>query len=151
MRQIVEEVSPVNVVNVAVVAVSPSVRPCIRDLEVVTSISEVRTASDNGHVSNREVMVMAEMSAKMGIVNATHMLVVPDFRVVLFMFIMMLFLAGSVIVMVFVLGKDGDRSGEEPCSTYGDDYSESFHGETSYEICEMTAARKIAAPTLQRG
>ena len=71
-------------------------------------------ASDDFDMTDSEVVIVPEVSAKMGVVDTTHMLVMPCFLVS--RLVMPFLLPGVVVallVSVLVLGKSGERSSEE--------------------------------------
>jgi len=80
-------------------------------------------------VTDREVMFVPEVSTKMFIFNAAGMLFVT-FLLVLF-FLPSLFVFVLVIVVMIVLGKDGDHSCEEHRRANSAGCGESFHVKTS--------------------
>jgi hypothetical protein len=106
VRQVVEKISAIDVINVDIIVVRPSVRPRLRDFKVVPAVSEVRPAADHGYVADSKMMVMTEMRAEMRIVDALHMLIVPDFRFVMFVvlhFLIMSFFLPLFFFMVIIL------------------------------------------------
>jgi hypothetical protein len=80
-------------------------------------------------VTDREVMFVPEMSAKMFIFDPSGMLFVT-FLLVLF-FLRSLFVFVLVIVVMIVLGKDGDHSREKHRRANGARRGKSFHVKTS--------------------
>lgn len=125
MSQIKQIISAVDKVDVTVVGVSPSPGPGLGSLKVVAAVRKSRTALYDFDVTDREVMFMPEMSAKMLIGNTTGMLFVTFLLVLLFP------LDIFVIVAMIVLGKEGDHSCEQYRRRNGARRGESFHVKTS--------------------
>jgi hypothetical protein len=128
MSQIKQIVSAVDKVDVTVVGVSPSPGPGLGNLKVVAAVRKSRTALYDLDVTDREVMFMPEMSAKMLIRNTTGMLFVT------FLLVLLLPLDIFVIVAMIVLGKEWDHSCEQHRRTNGARRGESFHVKTSREL-----------------
>ena len=87
-------------------------------------------AADDFYMPDREVVIVPEMRAKMCVVDAAHVFVMPPF----FMprLIVPLFLPGVVVVVVvsvLVLSQDGERSSKKYCSTNTKSDRESFHSD----------------------
>jgi len=100
--QVKKKISAIDEVDVAVVVVGPSPRPRINDLEIVAAVCEVRTASDNSHVPDGEMMIVSEMLTEMRIVDPAHVFVMAHLIMVLFLPGVTMFVL--LLVMVFVLG-----------------------------------------------
>lgn len=112
-------------------------RPRVDDFKVVSAVPEVGPAADDFHMTDGEVVIVSEVSPKMGVVDAARVLIVPHF--LLPGFIVAFFLAGVVVaslVSVFVLGKGGERSSEKQCSTNAGSYRESFHSDLKFRFSE---------------
>src|ERR1700683_4414921 len=97
MNQII---SAVNEVDVGIVVVRPSMRPCVHNFEVVAAVGEMRPASENGDVPDGEMVVVAKMRAEVFVINAA-----PCFCVLL----VVLFLPRLIVMLVVVLGISGHR------------------------------------------
>jgi VIT1/CCC1 family predicted Fe2+/Mn2+ transporter len=131
MRQVEEKISAINIVDIAVVAVGPAMRPRIDDFEVVTAVREVRTASHDSHMPDGKVMLAAEVIVKVSVVNAAHMLVVPFVFVMSYLVVMSLFLT-LLFLMVIVLSDSRHRSHQQKRNANGPNYNPSLHVETSF-------------------
>jgi hypothetical protein len=127
--QVKQKVSAVDEVDVAVVRVSPACRPRLCNFEVVAAVGEVRSAAYYLDVTNREVVIVAEMGTKMFVVDSTGMLV------------MLFFLSSIFIISVLVLGNDGDQSCEKQSSANGSNCCESFHVYTSLKFVSECRAQ----------
>jgi hypothetical protein len=142
MRQIEQEVSTINKVDVAVVAIRPSVGPHVDDFKVVSAIPEVRPAPDNGNTPDGEVVLAAEMSAKMGIVDAA------DFPLTMLGFavfgLLMFFVAGFVVM--FLLGDSGHRASEKERAAETAHYKKSIHGVSPLWFRDWTEKTRARAP-----
>jgi hypothetical protein len=126
--QIKQKIPAIDEVDVTVVRVSPARGPRLRNFEIVAAVGEVGPASHDLDVTDREVVVPAEMRAKMFVVDATGMLVA-------------LFSLSSIfIIAVFVLGKDGDHSREKQCGTDGSNCCESFHVKPRFKFSQNAGA-----------
>ena len=105
MSHIEQIVSAVDKVDIAVVGVSPSTGPGLRNLKVVAAVRKSRTALYDLDVTDREVMFMPEVSTKMLVRNTTVLFVAY--------LLVLLFLPGFfMFVAMLVLGKDGNHSCE---------------------------------------
>jgi hypothetical protein len=118
--QIKQKVSAIDEVDVAVVAVRPSSRPCVDNFKIVTAICEVRPASDDLDVTDCEVVIVAKMGTKMFVVDSTGMLV-------MLVLIVSFLLSSTFIVVMLVLGKGGNHSREKQASANRSNGCESFH------------------------
>jgi hypothetical protein len=107
--QIKHVVPAVDEVDVNVVGISPSHGPGLSNLKPVAAVLKARPAFEDFDVTDREVMFVAEVSAKMVIFNAAGMLFVTFLVVPLFLLNVFVFVA--MIVVMIVLGKDRDH----PC------------------------------------
>ena len=105
MSHIEQIVSAVDKIDVAVVGVSPSTGPRLRNLKVVAAVRKSRTALYDLDVTDREVMFMPEVSTKMLVRNTTVLFVTY--------LLVLLFLPGFfMFVAMLVLGKDRNHSCE---------------------------------------
>ncbi len=134
MRQVKQEVSTIDEVDVAVVGVGPTVRPRIHDFEVISAVGEVRTPADNGHMPDGEVMIVSEMRAKVRIINPLSL---SHVRIVMF-------LLPRIIVMLIpmlVLSEGRDRSAQQKCPAHSTHYQKSFHSYSSLDLKMRSAPR----------
>jgi hypothetical protein len=120
MPQIEQKISTVDKVDVAIVRVSPARGPGLRNFKIVAAVSEVRPASDDLDVTDREVVIVAKMGTKMFVVDSTGMLVM---LVLIFSF----FLSSTFVVLMLVLGKRRNHSREKYGGANRSDCCESFH------------------------
>jgi hypothetical protein len=118
--QVKQKVSAVDEVDIAVVGVSPARRPRLRYFEIVAAVGEVRSAFHHFDVTNREMVIPAEMCAKMFVVDSTRMFVA-------LYVIVPLFLSNFFVIAVLVLGNDRGHSCEKQSSADGSNRYESFH------------------------
>jgi hypothetical protein len=113
MRQIEQIIPTINEVDIAVVPVRPSVRPCINDLEIVATVRKMRATAYDRHVPDREMMVMPEMSTKVRVIDSPTLL-----RMFVMPLFVLRFLVPRLIVMIvsmFILSKSSRRAAEQKC------------------------------------
>jgi hypothetical protein len=110
MPVVKQVVSAVDEVDVGVVVVRPSVRPCLHDFEVVSAVGEARTTFYHVHVADCEVMFASEALAEMFIRNPVlfpsfcmfAVLILPDFAMFFFS-----------LVAVLILGNRSHRRSQQ--------------------------------------
>lgn len=139
MPQVKQEIPTVDEVDIAVVGVSPARGPRLGYFEIVAAVGEVGSACHYFDVTDREMVIPAEMRAKMLVVDSTGM-VIALYIIVLF------FLSNFFVVSMLVLGKGGDQSREKQPSADGSNCCESFHVNLA-QILFRTAER--IAPSSQ--
>jgi len=120
MPEIKQKISAVDKVDVAIVRISPARGPGLRNFKIVAAVCEVRPASDDLGVTDREVVIVAKMGTKMFIVDSTGVLV-------MLVLIVSFFLSRTFIVLMLVLGKRRNHSREKQASTNRSNRCESFH------------------------
>jgi hypothetical protein len=127
VREIEQEILSIDEVDVALIGVGPSGWPGLNDFEVIAAVGEVRMSAHDFDVLDSEVVTGAEVLAEVSVIDALHIRVV--LLHILLVLIVMLFLTGLVfvIVVMFILGIDGQHSCEQKCGTDGPCNGESLH------------------------
>jgi hypothetical protein len=101
MSFVEQEISAVDEVDVGIVVVRPTTGPGLRDLKVVSAVSEARTAFDHVDVPDDEVMLVSETSvevfvgdpALLAVLSLIVMLFLANFAVFVFFFVPVLVLS----------------------------------------------------------
>jgi hypothetical protein len=129
MPQIKQKVSAIDKVDVAVVVVRPSMRPGVHNFKVIAAVTEVRPASDNRHVTDGEMVIVAKMLAEMFIVDAA-MLFAP------FLVIMPFFLPRVIapLISVLILAESGHRRSQQKRNTDAASYQQSLHSDPRLKV-----------------
>lgn len=151
MPQIEQEISTIDIVDVAIVVVRPSVRPRVYDFKVISAVGKMGPASDDFHVTDGEMMIVPEVSAEVGVIDTACVLVMPGFFVS--RFLVVFFLPGIVMIVallvsMLILGESGKRSSEEQPRADTDCDCESFHSDLKLEFFPklFSEALRRAAP-----
>ena len=111
MAQVGDVIGAVDVFDVNVIVIRPARGPGLCDLEVVTAIGEMRPSFDNLNMTDSEVVIATKMCAIVFVGDAATFFV-P--------------LGLGLFFAMFILGKSGERHGEQERGTKHGDCCESF-------------------------
>ena len=131
VHQIKQKVTSIDIVDIAIIRVSPADRPCFNDLKVVAAVGEPGSAFDHLNVADGEVMLSPEVRAEMIVGNPAmlfgsclivfvlivlHLVVL----VLIVLYLIVLFFLPRLVILVLVpivivLGHDRQHCCEQKC------------------------------------